>query len=81
MTFIIAKGGLEESSFWGCEFFCPPGHSSDARAARVFPLGPVGPNGPTNSYSPRWRIPGPGGNGNKGSDCALWGFLPSYLAI
>ena len=57
------------------------GHWGDTKIASTSPHGPVGPDDPTKFYNPLWCVLNLGGIGNKGSDCASWGLLPSYLAI
>ena len=81
MTFIVPKGGLEESSLQGFEFAGPFGYWSDARVSLTFLHRQVGPDGPMDFCNLPWCVLGFGGIDNKGFDCALRGFLPFYLAI
>ena len=54
-------------------------HWNDAEGALVFLLELAGPGSSRGSCSPLWYVHGPGGIGNKSSNCALQIPLPSYL--
>ena len=53
-------------------------HWNDAKGALVFLFGLAGPGNSRGSCSPLWYVRGPGGIGNKSSDCTLWIPSPSY---
>ena len=55
-------------------------HWNDAEGALAFLLGLAGPGNSRGSYSPPWYVCGPGGIGNKSSNCASWILPPSYSA-
>ena len=76
MTFIVPKGFLGVLNLLGLA-----DHWNDAKTASIFLLRPTDSNDFANFYSHLWCVPSLGGTGNKGSDCASWDFLPSYLAI
>ena len=55
-------------------------HWNDAEGASAFLLGLAGPDSSRGSYSFLWYVRGPGGIGNKSSNCASWTPPPSYSA-
>ena len=56
-------------------------HWNDAEGALAFLLGLAGLGSSRGSGSPPWSVRGPGGIGNKSSDCASWIPSLSYSAI
>ena len=54
---------------------------SDVGDDLIFLLGPAGPGGSLGFCNLLWRALVLGGIGNIGFGYALWGLLPSYLAI
>ena len=55
-------------------------HWNDAEGALAFLLGLASPGNSRGSYSPPWYVRGPGGIGNKSSNCTSWIPPPSYSA-
>ena len=53
-------------------------HWNDAEGALTFLLELAGLGSSRGSCSPPWYVRGPGGIGNKSSDCASWIPPPSY---
>ena len=53
-------------------------HWNDAEGALAFLLGLASPGNSRGFCSPSWYVCGPGGIGNKSSDCTLWIPSPSY---
>ena len=55
-------------------------YRDDAKGVLAFLLGLVGPGNSRSSYNSLWYARGPGGIGNRNSDCASWTLPPSYSA-
>ena len=55
-------------------------HWNDVEGALAFLLVLVGQVNSRGSYSPLWHVRGPGGIGNRSSNCASWILPPSYSA-
>ena len=55
-------------------------HWDDAEGASAFLLGLAVLDSSRGSYSSSRYVRGPGGIGNKSSDCALWTLPPFYSA-
>lgn len=81
MTLIVPRGGLEEESLRGSELVCLTWPLEWCSVALTSLLGPAGPNDPKDFCNLPWCAPDPDDIGNKGFDCVLRGFRPSYLAI
>jgi len=76
ITLIIPRVAL------GQYLFGVPGGSglddpqNDVEGASTFLLGLAGPDSSRGSCSSSWCVRGPGGIGNKSSDCTSWTLLP-----
>ena len=55
-------------------------HWNDAEGTSAFLLGLASPDSSRGSCSSLWYVRGPGGIGNKSSDCTSWIPSPSYSA-
>ena len=55
-------------------------HWNDAEGTSAFLLGLASPDSSRGSCSSPWYVRGPGGIGNKSSDCTSWIPSPSYSA-
>ena len=80
ITLIVPTGGLRAASLGVPSGSGLDDHWNDAEGASTSLLEPIGPDSSRSSCSSPWYVRGPGGIGNKSSDCASWTLPPSYSA-